>query len=801
MSDSQPASASRAVFLSYASQDAEAARRICDSLRSGGVEVWFDADGGLEHGDEWDAKIRRQIKECVLFIPLISANTQARHEGYFRIEWELAAERAMGIASGVAFILPVVIDDTREPDALVPDRFRKVQWTRLPGGVVTPDVQQRFLKLWSHRVGVASHEEKRAAAANGNAPSSPASFPAPVRSKGYALIAAFAVAVVALAGWWMSRSDAPKPDPAATTPKVAAEVKSTPPSVPTAPAANEKSLVVLPLENLSPDPENAFFTDGMHAEIISTLGRIPDLRVISRNSTLVFKGGAIAIAEVAKKLAVSNVMTGSVRREKNRVKIQLELRRAGDEALLWSQSYERDLSDQFSTQSEIANDVARALQIRSASGTMQWARLFTNNPEAYDLFLKTLELYNTPFGAGAKGLPMAEECVRRFEKVLQLDPQFSVATSYLSRAHINAASRSTDPKARALHVGEAKRLAEEFSKALPGGAGDGALANYYSNIENNYERSLIYAQNVVRALPNDAAGYNYLGIALSGLGRYREAEATYRHALGIDPLTSSYSENLITALCRLRDEVEMEKVIKRHVSLTGSKASLERIAWAGFIARAEVPKDLTVVGPRDQLTMLWTARRFSEALAKCDEVLVGAVSNEFDRAFWLGWKCLLLETMSRNGAERVEAKGNLVALTEKWAQISPDKSVGVRDSLGGGVRQNMGVGLPENLRSLGTWVFSCLERGDEAVSTSKAAIERWNPKSEPRQLWFSESNAAVIFARFGRKKEAIELLRHLLSVPSEVTVPLLRASPSWDNLRDDPEFKALLADPKNSAPL
>lgn len=144
--------------MSYASQDAEAAKRICDALRSAGVEVWFDAEGGLEHGDEWDAKIRRQIKECVLFIAVISASTQAREEGYFRIEWDLAAERARGIASGVAFILPIVIDDTREPAALIPDRFRTVQWTRLPGGAVTPDVQARFLKLWSHRTGALKHE-------------------------------------------------------------------------------------------------------------------------------------------------------------------------------------------------------------------------------------------------------------------------------------------------------------------------------------------------------------------------------------------------------------------------------------------------------------------------------------------------------------------------------------------------------------------------------------------------------------------------------------------------------------------
>src|SRR5690349_19366395 len=101
---------SRAVFLSYASQDQHAARRICDVLRTRGIEVWFDQEGGLEHGDEWDAKIRRQIRDCVFFIPIISENTQARLEGYFRIEWDLAAERARGIAQGVPFILPVSID-------------------------------------------------------------------------------------------------------------------------------------------------------------------------------------------------------------------------------------------------------------------------------------------------------------------------------------------------------------------------------------------------------------------------------------------------------------------------------------------------------------------------------------------------------------------------------------------------------------------------------------------------------------------------------------------------------------------
>ena len=118
----------QAIFLSYASQDAEAARRLCDSLRAAGLEVWFD-QSELRGGDAWDASIRKQIKECALFVPIISANTQAREEGYFRLEWKLAVDRSHLMAEHKAFFMPVVLGDVREPDAHVPDKFRERQWT------------------------------------------------------------------------------------------------------------------------------------------------------------------------------------------------------------------------------------------------------------------------------------------------------------------------------------------------------------------------------------------------------------------------------------------------------------------------------------------------------------------------------------------------------------------------------------------------------------------------------------------------------------------------------------------------
>lgn len=136
----------KAVFLSYTSHDAEAARRLCEGLRAAGLEVWFD-QSELRGGDAWDAAIRRQIKTCALFVPIISTSTRERSEGYFRLEWKLAVDRSHLMAAEKAFLLPVVIDATSEADGSVPERFREVQWTRLPGGDPTSAFIERVARL------------------------------------------------------------------------------------------------------------------------------------------------------------------------------------------------------------------------------------------------------------------------------------------------------------------------------------------------------------------------------------------------------------------------------------------------------------------------------------------------------------------------------------------------------------------------------------------------------------------------------------------------------------------------------
>ena len=346
--------ASKAVFLSYASQDAPAVERIAEALRAAGVEVWFDKDQ-LVGGDAWDAKIRGQIASCALFVPVISAATQARHEGYFRLEWKLAAQRTHMMSGAKAFLLPVVIDETRDAEAHVPPEFRAVQWTRLPGGETPEKFCARVKTLLAGEGRDAS--QRRTSAESDARPGRLGETSLPVEPARRAWLVPTILGAIAALGalaWWQPwREPAPpRPAPAAVVSKPGDPMLKL--------VANDKSLVVLPLENLSPDPENAFFTDGMHAEIIATLQRTTDLRVIGRDSALTFKRGSTTVAEFAQRVGAVNIITGSVRRAGIKVRIQLELRRASDDALLWSSpSNERDLTDIWAVQSEIADQVAR----------------------------------------------------------------------------------------------------------------------------------------------------------------------------------------------------------------------------------------------------------------------------------------------------------------------------------------------------------------------------------------------------------------------------------------------------------
>jgi hypothetical protein len=195
--------APKAVFLSYAREDAAAARRIADALRAFGVEVWFD-ENELRGGDAWDQKIKQQIRDCALFLAIVSLNTQTRREGYFRREWKLAAERTHDMAGGAAFLVPVGIDDTPQAAAVVPEEFLKVQWTRATHGVAAPEFVRQVQRLLSAPVTVAAGDARKPSSVPPDA-----AKPRPAPKSLWALVVATTIIVAAVTVWKTRHAHAP----------------------------------------------------------------------------------------------------------------------------------------------------------------------------------------------------------------------------------------------------------------------------------------------------------------------------------------------------------------------------------------------------------------------------------------------------------------------------------------------------------------------------------------------------------------------------------------------------------------
>ncbi|MHB8475231.1 MAG: TIR domain-containing protein [Steroidobacteraceae bacterium] len=411
----------KAVFLSYASQDAPAARHVCDALRSAGVEVWFD-QSELRGGDAWDRQIRKHIHDCALFVPVISSTTQARLEGYFRREWKLAVDRTHDMADGKPFIVPVVIDDTNDQEAEVPESFRAVQWTRLPEGRTPPAFVERVLRLLSPSQARAPPHSRPSTGPAATIPANAAARASRRSQPAVLLIAAVAVIAagyVAIDKWVLTKHVAetrPVPVPAVQS----AAGQGTIP---------EKSIAVLPFVDMSEKKDQEYFSDGLSEELIDHLAHSADLKVIARTSSFQFKGRNEDVRTIAEKLGVANLLEGSVRTSGHAVRITAQLIRAADGTHLWSQSYDRQMSDIFKVQDEIAATVVEALKATLTPGAADSAGK-EQNIDAYNLLLKGNFIYERSHPGDY------DLAIEQYRQALKLDPNYALAWAKLARVYI-----------------------------------------------------------------------------------------------------------------------------------------------------------------------------------------------------------------------------------------------------------------------------------------------------------------------------------------------------------------------------
>jgi len=566
----------KAVFLSYASQDAEAARRLCDALRALSVEVWFD-QSALRGGDAWDASIRRQIKECALFVPVISANTQVRAEGYFRREWNLAVNRTLDMADDQAFLLPVVIDATIDVNARVPEKFREVQWTHLPGGEAAAGFAERVQRLLA-----------------GGAGSVPAvhAVSAPVRGAAAALPA--------------------HPAPAG--------------SHAAAPSHDVTSIAVLPFANRSHDEEDEYFSDGLADELLNVMTKIRGLRVAARTSAFSFKGKQTTIAEVGRALNVATVLEGSVRKSGNRIRISVQLVKVADGYHLWSQSYDRTLEDIFAVQDDIAQAVVKELRTtllgEVADGkvdrevTAQVAMAMkgrTTDPEAHRLYLQARHLVDR------RTRDDTAKAIGYLQQALALDPDFALAWAELGRAYATEAGSGWAPLAEGF-----ARTRETVARAL---ALEPELAEAHAEMgwiqmhhDWDWRGAEVSLRRALELAPGNAVMLRRAGSVAGNLGRLDEAIALYHQALAQDPLSAPAYHNLGLALYAADRLAEAEAAFRQVLELAPQQPIARAFLSLVLLAQGRGEEALAeVLREPEEWARLWASAVIHHAAGRREE--------------------------------------------------------------------------------------------------------------------------------------------------------------------------------------
>lgn len=782
---STPDTTARGVFLSYAREDTDAARRLADALRAFGIEVWFD-QSELRGGDAWDAKIRRQIKECALFIPIISEQTEARAEGYFRREWKLAIDRTLDMAGGRAFLVPVVIDGTPEGGATVPEEFSRVQWTRLVNGEPTPEFvaqvkrlletpRKPSLKPGPPRPPTLPPEFKQAAAAvAGTKPKSA------VPRWSIGVIVAIVVGVgTALV---LTR----KPAPPASPPPVVAETK--PPAEVKPAVVSDKSIAVLPFANMSDDKDNAFFTDGVHEDILTNLALIRDLKVISRTTVVRYRDSKKSVREIGEELGVAYILEGSVRRAGNKVRVTGQLINTRTDEHVWAKAYDRDLTDIFAIQAALAQEIAGALETAiSPQAQRQIARRPTDNPAAYDLFLRGRDTRNRAPTASPEALNRAEQL---FQSAVDLDPNFAAAWGELAVVHALKVFWDHDSSAERLARAEAaaasaRRLAPDATDVI---RLDGTYAYYAYR---DYARATAAYRRIIEQQPNDATGYASLALILRRQGRWTEAIEAIRRAVELDPANISYLRNQLSTYAYVRRLPEARAVQQRLLALLPGDLREQFIAASGeaFSTGNLLPLERFVAGlPAEQRdTALGRYARKSLAVVRDDYASFRAIDDATP---------FIPEFEQPGISLHVTAAMHL-------AHGRPELAQGTARRLLADAEATLAT-QPRNVRTLYALsaAHAFLGRTDEALRVLAQVDEILPESRDAIDTVFTRLQRAYVFGLAGRKQEAVDELARILARPSSYGVHSMRYDTLLRHtLGGYAPFEALLNDPKNSAPL
>ena len=540
---------------------------------------------------------------------------------------------------------------------------------------------------------------------------------------------------------------------------------------------NRSSIAVLPFDNLSADPENAFFARGVHEDILTYLSRVREFRVISRTSVEQYADRQVNLREVANELGVTYVVEGSVRRSGDRVRVTAQLIDATTDDHLWAENYDRELADVFAIQTAVAQEIVRALQ---AELSPEEERLIseqpTENVEAYELYLRARQLT----GAGGLSLSADEEAARLLEQAVALDPRFARAWALLAQVYGNiywfGTNRSPERlTAQKEAIDRAFALDPELPEARL------ALASYYYRGFYDYDRALEQLETVRGQLPSNADVLYFMGLTLRRLGRWDESVAAFHQATQLDPANVTTAAELVnTAL----DAGDMERAWEasdrllaryRDNGVLAAHRALLFLHGEGNVEAAR--RTLDAVEPVDSWFYAYASMETSFFERDFDAAL--AVISEYGHQFdwvapgfsdFLAGEALFLAG-DAVGAERRLARARSVLEAEVGKPYAAEY-----------VWPHLVLAMTYAYQGEAELALESCRRAQTILPESKDKVHGVD----------AAYYCAFTRARVGETDGALETIERMLQTPSGVTSHQLALDPRWDFLRDDPRFQSLV---------
>jgi TolB-like protein/Tfp pilus assembly protein PilF len=550
----------------------------------------------------------------------------------------------------------------------------------------------------------------------------------------------------------------------------------------------EKSIAVMPFENRSRDPDNAYFAEGIQDEILTRLSKIADLKVISRTSTQHYKSAPENLPEIARQLGVAHILEGRVQKSGDAVRVNVQLIKAANDSHLWADTFDRKMTDIFSVESEVAKAIADQLRAKLTGQEEQViAAKPTDNPDAYDAYLRGLA-YTLKTNVSAT--PAAQKYLR---EAVRLDPKFALAWALLSNVDAGG-YRSTTLQPTVALLEEARQAAETAITLQPN-LGEAVLAMgyyHYAGLK-DYDTAARYFEQARQFLPNSSRIPESLAYLTRRQGQWDRSESYFNEAERLDPRNVVLLSQHAFSYIELRRFPEALRKLDQVLNIAPDDVAT--IVLKAVIAQAEgdLPRASAPLGPlhpgaddpgtmKAQVYQAILERRPAQIIPRLKEILakpdpaLGYYNGEL--RFWLGWA--------------QDVAGDHAAAQESWRQARSELEPFLKEQ-------------PENYRLIGVLALTNMGLGDKAAAFKliERAMAVIPIKTDAVEGPFPTEILARVAAQVGEPDRAIAALRKLLSIPyysartlgPPLTPALLRLDPMFDPLRNDPRFQKLATSP------